>query len=192
MEKILRAKYVGWNSHALSGHSSSLEHHHILSSGIFMEASSWRHGPSLTPLLVPLPFLKDGEWCWKFQSWFNLPGDPSPFRSPLRVTLLQQKILLSPRKCQGSFGVCVCVCVCMCVQALSRFSHVQLFVTLWTVARRLLCPWNSSGKNGSRLPCPPPGDLPDPGIEPMFLTSPVLTGRFFTTSMSWQAHFCQN
>ena len=49
MEKILRAKYVGWNSHALSGHSSSLEHHHILSSGIFMEASSWRHGPSLTP-----------------------------------------------------------------------------------------------------------------------------------------------
>ena len=119
MEEILRAKYVGWNSHALSGHSSSLEHHHILSSGIFMEASSWRHGPSLTPLLVPLPFLKDGEWCWKFQSWFNLPGDPSPFRSPLRVTLLQQKILLSPRKCQGSFGVCVCVCVHVCASTKS-------------------------------------------------------------------------
>ena len=28
----------------------------------------------------------------------------------------------------------------------------------------------------SRLPCPPPGDLPDPGIEPMFLMSPALTG----------------
>ena len=28
--------------------------------------------------------------------------------------------------------VCVCVCVCVCV--FSRFSHVQLFVTLWTVA----------------------------------------------------------
>jgi len=28
------------------------------------------------------------------------------------------------------------------------------------------------------LPCPPPGDLPDPGTE---LTSPVLAGRFFTT-----------
>ena len=31
----------------------------------------------------------------------------------------------------------------------------------------LLCPWDSSGKNpGDGLPCPPPGDLPDPGIEP--------------------------
>ena len=30
---------------------------------------------------------------------------------------------------------------------LSHFSRVLLFVTPWTVARRLLCPWNSSGKN---------------------------------------------
>ena len=33
----------------------------------------------------------------------------------------------------------------------------------------------------SGLPFPPPGDLPDPGIEPVFLTSPALAGRFFTT-----------
>jgi len=26
----------------------------------------------------------------------------------------------------------------------------------------------------SGLPCPSPGDLPDPGIEPAFLTSPAL------------------
>ena len=32
------------------------------------------------------------------------------------------------------------------------------------------------------LPCPPPGDLPDPGIQPVSLISPVLVGRFFTTS----------
>ena len=31
----------------------------------------------------------------------------------------------------------------------------------------------------SGLPCPPPGDLPDPGIEPISLTSPALAGRFF-------------
>ena len=32
---------------------------------------------------------------------------------------------------------------------------------------RLLCPWNSPGKNNwSELPYPSPGDLPDPGIEP--------------------------
>ena len=27
----------------------------------------------------------------------------------------------------------------------------------------------------------PSGDLPDPGIEPKSLVSPVLAGRFFTT-----------
>ena len=32
----------------------------------------------------------------------------------------------------------------------------------------------------SGLPCPPPGDLPDPGIETMFLTSLALAGRFIT------------
>ena len=32
----------------------------------------------------------------------------------------------------------------VCVQSLSR---VQLSVTLWTVATKLLCPWDSSGKN---------------------------------------------
>ena len=31
-------------------------------------------------------------------------------------------------------------------------------------------------------PCSPPGDLPDPGIKPMFLISPALAGGFFTTS----------
>ena len=34
---------------------------------------------------------------------------------------------------------------------------------------------------------PPPGDLPDPGIEPVSLTSPALAGRFFNTSIIWEA-----
>ena len=34
---------------------------------------------------------------------------------------------------------------------------------------------------------PPPGDLPDPEIEPVSLMSPALTGRFFTTSATWEA-----
>ena len=38
----------------------------------------------------------------------------------------------------------------------------------------------------SGLPCPPPGDLSDPGIEPVTLTSPA--GGFFTTSIIWEAH----
>ena len=32
----------------------------------------------------------------------------------------------------------------------------------------------------SGLPCPPPGDLPDTGIESVSLTSPASAGRFFT------------
>ena len=40
----------------------------------------------------------------------------------------------------------------------------------------------------SGLPCPPPGDLPDPGIKPASLTSPGLVGGFFTTSVTWEAH----
>ena len=34
---------------------------------------------------------------------------------------------------------------------------------------------------------PPPGDLPDAGIEPVSLTSPALAGRFFTASATWKA-----
>ena len=37
------------------------------------------------------------------------------------------------------------------------------------------------------LPCPPPGDLPDPGIKPMSLTSLALGGRSFTISATWEA-----
>ena len=33
----------------------------------------------------------------------------------------------------------------------------------------------------SGLPCPPPGDLPHPGIEPAYPVSPALAGGFLTT-----------
>ena len=55
------------------------------------------------------------------------------------------------------------------------------------------CPPGSSVMGFSRqeywsgLPLPPPGDLLDPGMEPSSLTSPELTGRFFTTSTIWEA-----
>ena len=41
----------------------------------------------------------------------------------------------------------------------------------------------------SGLLCPSPGDLPDPGIEPVSLTSPALVGTFFTTSITWEPSF---
>ena len=49
----------------------------------------------------------------------------------------------------------------------------------WTVARQTpLSMGFPRQEYWSRLPCPPPGDLPNPGIE---LASPVLAGGFFTT-----------
>ena len=61
------------------------------------------------------------------------------------------------------------------VARLSRFSRVQLFVTLWTVACQTpLSMGFSRQEYWSGLSFPPPGDLPDPGIKPTSLASPVL------------------
>ena len=40
----------------------------------------------------------------------------------------------------------------------------------------------------NELPCPLPGDLPDPEIKPVPLTSPALGGKFITTNATWEAH----
>ena len=61
---------------------------------------------------------------------------------------------------------------------LSRFSHVQLFVTLWTVALQApLSVGLSRQEYWSGWPCPPPGNLPDLGIEPTSLMSLSCIGR---------------
>jgi len=66
---------------------------------------------------------------------------------------------------------------------LSQFSRVRLCVTLWTVGHQApLSMGFSMQEYWSGLPCPPPGDLPDPGIEPVSLMSPALAGGFFTSS----------
>ena len=53
---------------------------------------------------------------------------------------------------------------------LSRFSRVQFFATLWTVAQQApLSMGFSRQEYWSELPCPPPGDLPEPGTGPMSL-----------------------
>ena len=83
-------------------------------------------------------------------------------------------------------GFIIFISVCM----LSCFSHVQLFVMLWTVAHQaLLFMGFSRQEYWSGLPCPPPGDLLDPGIKPMCSMSLVLAGKFFTTSATWEAYF---
>ena len=71
---------------------------------------------------------------------------------------------------------------------LTHFSCVQLFATPWTVALQApLSMGFSRPKHWSGLPCHPPRDLPDPGIEPTSLKSPALAGGFLTTSATWEA-----
>ena len=97
-------------------------------------------------------------------------GCSYPFMAPRRPLLvcfwvwlfklenhLVRPLVLQRRKVRSACAVCV----------LSRFSHVQLFLRpygLWPA--RVLCPWGFSRQYWSELPCPPPGDFPDPGIKP--------------------------
>ena len=62
-------------------------------------------------------------------------------------------------------------------------SHVQLFVTPWTVA--LLAPLSmgfSRQEYWNGLPFPTPGYLPNPRIELVSLMPSALTGRVFSTA----------
>ena len=58
---------------------------------------------------------------------------------------------------------------------LSHFSHVRLAADLGTIARQApLFTGFSRQEHWSELPCPSPGDLPDPGIELASLVPPAL------------------
>ena len=61
-------------------------------------------------------------------------------------------------------------------------------VTPWTVARQAPLSMEFSRQEyWTGLPCPPPGDLPNPGMESKSLISPSSADRFFTTSATWEA-----
>ena len=78
-------------------------------------------------------------------------------------------------------AVCACMLICFC--------PVQLFETPCTVAHQTpLSMGFSKQEYCSGLPCPPPGDLPDPGIKSASLASPALAGSFFTANANLEAH----
>ena len=64
------------------------------------------------------------------------------------------------------------------VLSAQSLSCVRLLVTPWTVAHQVpLFMGFHRQEYWSGLPFPPPGDLPNPGTEPVF---PAMAGRFFT------------
>ena len=113
------------------------------------------------------------------------PGDlPDPGIEPTSPTSPALQVDSLPTELPGKPNM-VYICA-KCIS--SHFSLVQLFVTLWTEA-----PQGSSvhgilrQEYWSGLPFPPPGGLPDPGIKSRSLMSPALAGKFFTTSITWEA-----
>ena len=90
-----------------------------------------------------------------------------------------------PKETGWAYIECILdICVCM----LSHFSHVPFFATLQTVAHQASLSMRLSRQEyRSGLPSSPPGDHPNSGIEPTFLMSLTLAGRFFTTSTTWEA-----
>ena len=118
----------------------------------------------------------------RHESWSGLPfpspGDlPYPGIEPGSPSLWADALPSEPH----TFP-----CVCW---GLSRCSHVRLFATLCTIGLRQgpLSMGFSKQEHWSGLPCPPPGSLPNPGIEPMSLMSHAHAFGYFTTSATWEA-----
>ena len=88
---------------------------------------------------------------------------------------------------EGSFGENMAESLCCppggittLLIVLSSFSCAQLFTTLWIVAHQVpLSTGFSRHEYWSGLPCLPPWDLPNPGMEPASFMSPALAGEFF-------------
>ena len=90
------------------------------------------------------------------------------------------------------FHIITLSCACACSVPYSCLT----LCNPWTIAHQApLSVRFSRQEYWSELPCPPPGDLPDPGIKPTFPVSPALAGGFFTmelcrkpTTLSLKAH----
>ena len=86
-----------------------------------------------------------------------------------------------------SCGVCVCVHACACM--LSSFIYVQLSETPWTVAHQAPLSMEFSRlEYWNGLPCPPPGDLPNPGLKSVSPASPALQADSLADSLYISRH----
>ena len=71
--------------------------------------------------------------------------------------------------------------------------HAKLLWSCPTLCNPMDCNTPRSSVHGilqarllERIAMPFSRDLPDPGMEPTFLMSPAMAGRFFTTSTTWE------
>ena len=92
----------------------------------------------------------------------------------MRSTCVFSRTLLGYYMC-----VCVCVCVCVCPVTQSCLTLQSHGLLSHQASLSMGFPRQ---EHWSELSFPTPGNLPNPGIEPMALVSPALAGRFFTTA----------
>ena len=90
-----------------------------------------------------------------------------------------------------------CVLILYPATEVQSLSCVRLSVTPWTVAHQALLSMGFSQQEyWSWLPCHPPEDLPDLGVEPASPVAPALIGEFFTTmapvGVSFSLPLCYN
>ena len=137
--------------------------------------------------LFPVCLRQCANNCFVSYIWFyKVKSKPKAICSKrgLRIMFwLKKKTAIFYSFCQLK-NVSVCAKSFHCVQLIAA----QLFVTLWTVTHQ--APFSmgfSRQEYWSRLPCPPPRNLPDPRIEPVSPVPPPLADGFFTTSATWEA-----
>ena len=76
----------------------------------------------------------------------------------------------------------------LCISSIQSLNRVRLFATPWTVAHQAPLSMEFSREAyWSGLPCPPPGDLPDPGIKP---SCPALQANSLPSEPPGKPHKC--
>ena len=146
-----------------------------------------------TPTAPPPSFSEEIETKRDWVTWSKSRKEWKP-RSRIQP---RTKYHMSPQKCSPSACVYCCLhyqhyhshcsvikekdchCILGCVRA-QLFSCIQISETPRTISRQAPMSMEFPSQGWSGLPFPPPGDLPDPGAEPVSPAPLALGGGFFT------------
>ena len=151
-------------------------------------AKSWTRLSHWTELNIPLVIGDSIRFKTKKRGW-NRSGDELLF--PISFSGLLQGSLGPLHAYHIWISFCIFVSMGPFIQLSHACINANLFqscltLPLWTVATRLLCPWDSPGKD-TGVGCHALLQVFFPGIKPVDLTSSALALRFFTTGATWEA-----
>ena len=146
---------------------------------------------------APLSMGFSSQIYWS-QLPFPSPGDlPNPGIKPMSPILQVDSLLLShlgspvkecwPQMHIISFSLSHWPVLCYTCCAKSFQSCPALCDSMDSSPLSPLSMGFSRQEYWSELPCPSPGDLPNPGIKLTSLMSSALAGRFLTTTTVWEA-----